>query len=172
MSIRSVSFHSWLLLTQSPHKFKMAVFWDTVDEYVLMMEAGSSFERSDHICQTKCRPVPEDRLYSHLHENLKCHQCCSLFNNFFPSFSFSLPHPPSLSLSLTCTNVWKYFRHFSSHCFFKLSSQITHRNDSFAKLREATISFVVSVCPQATTPLIPDGFSFNLIGDDFSKICC
>jgi len=79
----------------------MAVFWDTVDEYVLMMEAGSSFERSDHICQTKCRPVPEDRLYSHLHENLKCHQCCSLFNNFFPSFSFSLPHPPSLSLSLS-----------------------------------------------------------------------
>ena len=75
MSIPSVSFHSWLLLTHSAHKFQMAVFWDTVDEYVLMMEEESSFEMSGHICQTKRRPVPEDRLHSHPRENVKSHQC-------------------------------------------------------------------------------------------------
>lgn len=107
MSIPSVSFHSWLLLTQSAHKFKMAVFWDTVDEYVLMMEAGSSFERSGHICQTKCHPVSEDRLHSHPRENLKSHQCCSLFNNFFSLFLFlSLP---TLSHVRKCLEIFQTF---------------------------------------------------------------
>ena len=42
---------------------------------------------------------------------------------------------------------------------------------SFAKLRKATISFVMSVRPHGTTLLQLDGFSWNLIFEDFSKIC-
>ena len=46
---------------------------------------------------------------------------------------------------------------------------------AFAKLRKATISFVMSVClsvrPHGTTRLPLDGFLWNLIFEDFSKIC-
>jgi len=45
---------------------------------------------------------------------------------------------------------------------------------AFAKLREVTSSFVVSVCPsvrpQGTTRLPLDGFTRNMIYEDFSKI--
>jgi hypothetical protein len=41
---------------------------------------------------------------------------------------------------------------------------------AFAKLRKATI-FVISVRPNGTTRLQLDGFSWNLIFEDFSKIC-
>ena len=40
---------------------------------------------------------------------------------------------------------------------------------AFAKLRTATINFIMSVCPQGTTRLPLDGFSWNLIFVDFSK---
>jgi hypothetical protein len=40
---------------------------------------------------------------------------------------------------------------------------------AFAKLLKATISFM-SVRPQGTTRLPQDGFSLNLIFEDFSKI--
>jgi len=66
-----------------------------VDEYVLMMEAESSFERSGHIFQTKRRPVPEDSLHSHACENLMSHQCCSLFNNSPLPLSLPPPAPPT-----------------------------------------------------------------------------
>jgi hypothetical protein len=89
MSIPSVAFYSWLLLTQSANTFKMAVFWDIVDEYVLIMEAGSSLEMSGHICQTEGRRMPEDKLHSHPCENLKSHRRCALLNNFL-SLSLSL----------------------------------------------------------------------------------
>ena len=46
---------------------------------------------------------------------------------------------------------------------------------AFAKFREGTISFVISVrpsvCPHGTTRLLLGGFSWNLIFEDFSKIC-
>jgi len=42
---------------------------------------------------------------------------------------------------------------------------------AFAKLWKATISFVMSVSPHGTTRLPLDGFSWNLIIGDFSKIC-
>jgi hypothetical protein len=46
---------------------------------------------------------------------------------------------------------------------------------AFAKLRKATINFVMSVrlfvCPHGTTRLPLDGFSWNLIFESFSKIC-
>ena len=42
---------------------------------------------------------------------------------------------------------------------------------AFAKLRKATVSFVMSVRPHGTTRLPLDGFSWNLIFEDFSKIC-
>jgi len=41
---------------------------------------------------------------------------------------------------------------------------------AFAKLREAPISFM-SVRPHGTTRLPLDGFSLNLVFQDFSKIC-
>jgi hypothetical protein len=49
---------------------------------------------------------------------------------------------------------------------------------AFTKLRKATVSFIVSVCPfdhpsvclRATTLVPLDGFSLNLISDDFLKI--
>jgi hypothetical protein len=41
---------------------------------------------------------------------------------------------------------------------------------AFAKLRNATVSFVMSVCPHGTTRHPLDGFSLNLILEDFSKI--
>ena len=41
---------------------------------------------------------------------------------------------------------------------------------AFAKLRKATISFVVSVCPHGITRLPIDRFSWNLIFEYFSKI--
>ena len=51
--------------------------------------------------------------------------------------------------------------------------------DAFVKLRKATITFVIfvcpsfhpSVCPHATTRLPMDGFSWNLIFEDFLEIC-
>jgi hypothetical protein len=42
---------------------------------------------------------------------------------------------------------------------------------AFAKLRRATISFVMSVRPHGTTRLPLDGVSWNLIFEYFSKIC-
>jgi len=42
---------------------------------------------------------------------------------------------------------------------------------SFAKSREVTIGFVMSVCPRGTTPLPTEGFSRNFIFEYFSKIC-
>jgi hypothetical protein len=42
---------------------------------------------------------------------------------------------------------------------------------SFAKLRKAAISFVISARPHGTTRLPLDGFSWNLIFEDFSKNC-
>ena len=53
-------------------------------------------------------------------------------------------------------NVWFYISRFLG---------------AFAKLRKATISFVVSVRPHATNSLALDWFSWNLIFQDFSKIC-
>ena len=41
----------------------------------------------------------------------------------------------------------------------------------FAKLRKATTNFVMSVRPHGTTRLPLNGFSWNLIFEDFSKIC-
>ena len=41
----------------------------------------------------------------------------------------------------------------------------------FAKLREAIISFVMSVRPHVTTQLPLDGFSWNLISELLPKIC-
>jgi hypothetical protein len=45
---------------------------------------------------------------------------------------------------------------------------------AFAKLRKATTGFVMSVrpsvCPHGTTRLQPDGFSWHLIFENFSKI--
>jgi hypothetical protein len=40
---------------------------------------------------------------------------------------------------------------------------------AFAKLRKATISFIMSARPRGPTLLPPDGFSRNLIFEDFSK---
>jgi len=42
---------------------------------------------------------------------------------------------------------------------------------AFSKLRKATIGFVMSVLPHGTTRLPLDGVSWNLIFEDFSKIC-
>ena len=44
---------------------------------------------------------------------------------------------------------------------------------AFAKLRTATTSFFICLtfCPQGTTRFRLDGFSLNLIFEDFSKIC-
>jgi hypothetical protein len=47
--------------------------------------------------------------------------------------------------------------------------------DAFAKLRKATVSFVMSVCPSVrphgTTRLPLDEVSWNLMKKDFWKIC-
>ena len=43
--------------------------------------------------------------------------------------------------------------------------------DAFAKLRKATMSFVMSVRPRGATRLLLDGFSWSFILEDFSKIC-
>jgi len=42
---------------------------------------------------------------------------------------------------------------------------------TFAELRKATISFVMSVCPHGTTPLLLDGLSLSFIFECFSKNC-
>jgi len=42
---------------------------------------------------------------------------------------------------------------------------------AFGKLRKATINFVMSVRSHGTTRLPLDGFSWNLIFEDLSKIC-
>jgi len=42
---------------------------------------------------------------------------------------------------------------------------------AFAELRKAIISLIMSVRPHGTTRLPLDGFSRNLILDDFSTIC-
>ena len=48
----------------------------------------------------------------------------------------------------------------------------------FVKFQNATISFIMCVCvhppihPRGITQLPPDGFSWNLIFENFLKICC
>ena len=42
---------------------------------------------------------------------------------------------------------------------------------TFAEFQRVTISFVKPVCPHATTRLTPDRFSWNLIFENFLKIC-
>jgi len=42
---------------------------------------------------------------------------------------------------------------------------------AFTKLRKVTISFVMSICPRGTNRLPLDGFSWNLIFEQFLKIC-
>jgi hypothetical protein len=42
---------------------------------------------------------------------------------------------------------------------------------AFAKLRKAPVSSITSVRPRGTTPLPLDGFSWNLVLEDFLKIC-
>ena len=42
---------------------------------------------------------------------------------------------------------------------------------AFAKLRQATISFVMSVRPHETAQLSLDGFRWKLIFDYFSEVC-
>jgi hypothetical protein len=41
----------------------------------------------------------------------------------------------------------------------------------FAKLQQATVSFILSVCQYGTNRLPLDIFSWNLMFEDFSKIC-
>ena len=41
----------------------------------------------------------------------------------------------------------------------------------FSQRFKATIIFVLSVCPNGTTRLPPDGFSLNLIFEFFSNTC-
>ena len=51
---------------------------------------------------------------------------------------------------------------------------LTHRTvifSAFAKLRKATLSFVMSVRPHGTSRLLLDGFLLYLIFEYFSKIC-
>jgi len=47
----------------------------------------------------------------------------------------------------------------------------TYLLGAFAKLRKATISFIVSARPHVTIQLPLDRFSLNLIFEDFSKFC-
>jgi hypothetical protein len=52
-------------------------------------------------------------------------------------------------------------------CVFMVNSFL----GAFVKLRKATISFVMSVCPHGITRLPMDGYLWNLVYEDFSKIC-
>jgi hypothetical protein len=55
----------------------------------------------------------------------------------------------------------KYTQHTLTACGRTEINLISNLNNiifAFAKLRKATISFVMSVCPHATTPLPLDGF--------------
>jgi len=58
--------------------------------------------------------------------------------------------------------------------WFCVVSVIMHIRQAFLgaslKLRKATISFVMSVCPHGTTHIPLHEFSWNLIFEDFSKI--
>jgi hypothetical protein len=54
-----------------------------------------------------------------------------------------------------------------SPLFFYHSCQVL---GVFAKFQKATIIIVMSVCPHETTRLPTDGFSWNLIYENFSKI--
>jgi hypothetical protein len=49
--------------------------------------------------------------------------------------------------------------------------QLNSFTGALEKLRKANTSFVMSVRPHGTTRLPLDGFSLNLIFEDFSKIC-
>jgi hypothetical protein len=57
-------------------------------------------------------------------------------------------------------------------CFWEAETEIL---GAFEKLRKATISFVVSLCPSVrpheTTRLPLDGFALNFVSDYFQKIC-
>ena len=56
-------------------------------------------------------------------------------------------------------------------CYHVYSLALFNFSDAFAKLRIATVSFVMSVRPHEKTPLPPDEFSLTLIFECFSKIC-
>jgi len=59
---------------------------------------------------------------------------------------------------------WVYCEVVSEHYVGKMQFL-----GAFAKLRNAIISFVMSVCPHGTTRLPLDGFSWNLVFEYFSK---
>ena len=69
------------------------------------------------------------------------------------------------------------FYMFSECMFFHTCSKNVRQRDSqlslgmFAKFQKATVSFFLSVCQYGTNRLPLDIFSWNLIFEDFSKIC-
>jgi len=66
---------------------------------------------------------------------------------------------------------------FSEWMIFHTCSKKVRQRDShlslgmFAKLQKATVSFILSVCQYGTDRLPLDIFSWNIIFEDFSKIC-
>ena len=86
------------------------------------------------------------------------------FSTFF-SLYFSLPLPP---LSHTCTNVWKYFRHFSSQCFF---FNCLHRlRILMTRLQNCEKRLLVLSCLYVRKQQLRSyRTDFRLIGDDFSE---
>jgi hypothetical protein len=64
---------------------------------------------------------------------------------------------------------YKSFRYFLTQCF---RSVLSHRFlGAFAKLRKATVSFVICVMPHVATRLPLNGLLLNFIFECFPKIC-
>ena len=70
-------------------------------------------------------------------------------------------------------NGWKLFwgQHPVQQEFHRKVCWDPHFLGACTELRKATVSFVAFLCPYGTTRLPLDGFSWNLIFENFSKIC-
>jgi hypothetical protein len=100
-------------------------------------------------------------------------------------FLTELPYVNSISARIIIGSIQVTYmnrRHCSSTCLYPPITTATPESyikktqpylGAFAKMRKATMDFVMSVrpsvCPHATTPLRRDGFLLNLVFKYFSK---
>jgi hypothetical protein len=121
-------------------------------------------------CHIECCGVLSDncRILCYLHIILLA--CFPLFRKKCAIvLLFSLCLCTYVSSIFNCRKKWSFF--FRNLSLKQLETTTTSINGAFAKLREAIINFVMSVCPHGTTRLPLDGFSWNMILKYFSKIC-
>jgi hypothetical protein len=143
-------------------KFGHKHFWSSLSychwylrgkiSYLALMQCNGKFDLlPDDFCVIICHFWEN----THTHTHITCSCNLYYFSTFLKNIIKLLVKGAENFLKLRIKSKWKI--HFFC-CFCK---------SAFAKLRKATISFVMSASPHGTTRLSLDGFWWNLIFETF-----